>query len=397
MPEKTDPQQPRTTSLPLQLGVITLTRTLIYTGLRMVYPFLPALARGMGVSLETAAVAVTLRSAMGILSPVFGSLGDTKGRKWSLRLGLVLLAAGSLLVGLLPSFPAFLAGSLLIGLGIVNFDPSIQAYVGDRVPYQRRALAMAVVEFGWSGAFLIGIPLVGRVIDRSTWSAPFLWVGGLLLFSLVLVELVLPESSLPTGTRPNLKAGLQEVLAHPPSMAAVAVSFLMITGSRNIMIVYGAWFEEAFQLTETALGDVSTAVGLAGIAGLVAVAALSDRLGKKTSYFLGLGINLLTVLALPYLGGSLALTVGMLFVYYLAFEFALVTALSLVSELRPGARATLMAFHAAAVSAGDTLGSFVGPRLFNGGIFYNAGLAAVLNAVGLLILFTLVRLPEESS
>jgi predicted MFS family arabinose efflux permease len=180
-------------------------------------------------------------------------------------------------------------------------------------------------------------------------------------------------------------------------MAAVAVSFLMITGSRNIMIVYGAWFEEAFQLTETALGDVSTAVGLAGIAGLVAVAALSDRLGKKTSYFLGLGINLLTVLALPYLGGSLALTVGMLFVYYLAFEFALVTALSLVSELRPGARATLMAFHAAAVSAGDTLGSFVGPRLFNGGIFFNAGLAAVLNAVGLLILFTLVRLPEESS
>jgi len=397
MPEPAPSQQSRSPGLPLQLGVITLTRTLIYTGLRMVYPFLPALARGMGVSLETAAIAITLRSAMGMLSPVFGSLGDSRGRKWSLRVGLTLLGAGSLLIGLLPSYPAFIVGSLLIGLGIVNFDPSIQAYVGDRVPYQRRALAMAVVEFGWSGAFLFGIPLVGRVISRASWSTPFLWIGGLLFLSLILVEYVLPESTLPTGPRLDLISGLKKTIRHRPSMAAVAVSFLMITGSRNIMIVYGAWFEEVFQLSETALGDVSTAVGVAGIAGLIVVAGLSDRLGKKISLALGLGINLLTALALPHLGGSLALTVGMLFLYYLAFEFALVTALSLVSELRPGARATLMAFHAAAVSAGDTLGSFVGPRLFDGGILLNSGLVGILNTAALLILIALVKLPDEPS
>ncbi|MBS3752248.1 MAG: hypothetical protein KGY46_02540, partial [Anaerolineales bacterium] len=52
----------RESNLALQLGVITFSRTVNYTGLRMVFPFLPLLARGMGVTLETAALALTIRS-----------------------------------------------------------------------------------------------------------------------------------------------------------------------------------------------------------------------------------------------------------------------------------------------------------------------------------------------
>jgi len=381
----------RESNLALQLGVITFSRTVNYTGLRMVFPFLPLLARGMGVTLETAALALTIRSLMGLLSPVLGAVGDVRGRKWAQRMGLTLLALGMLIPGLLATYPAFLLGSLFFGLGIVIFDPAIQAYVGDSVPYRRRATAMAVVEMGWSIAFLIGIPVVGRVISEENWNLPFLGVAGLILLSLILVQWVLPESVGAVGKRPDLKAGLRIAVRHRPSMAAILVSFLMVLGSRGLMVIYGAWLEEVFQMTARILGDVSSAIGVAGILGLILVGVLTDRLGKKLSLGLGLGISLLAALGLPFLKSTLSLTVGALFVYYLAFEFALVTGLSLVSELRPAARATLMAFNAAAVSGGDALGTFLGPRLFNGSIAPNVTALVILNAAALLVLVLFVR------
>jgi MFS family permease len=54
------------------------------------------------------------------------------------------------------------------------FDPAIQAYLSDRTPYSRRGLIIAFIELGWSGAALVGLPLVGFLIARSTWRAPFL-------------------------------------------------------------------------------------------------------------------------------------------------------------------------------------------------------------------------------
>jgi len=388
------PPEKAISSLPFQLGAITLTRTLIYTGHRMVYPFLPVLARGMGVPLEMAALAVTIRSALGMLGPLLGSLGDIRGRKWALRLGLGLITGGTVLVGLLPSYAAFLVGSMLFGLGIVIFDPTVQAYVGDQVPYRRRATAMAVIEIGWSAAFLVGIPLVGRVLSGSGWSVPFLWLGGILFLALFLIQAVLPPSPAAAGPRPRLREGLLQVLRHRSSLASVGVSFLMITGSRSIMIVYGAWFENAFGMNARVLGDVSSVIGVAGVVGLVVVGLVSDRLGKKRSLALGLGLNLAAALLLPWLAGSAAATVSDLFLYYLAFEFTLVTALSLVSELQPEVRATLMAFHAAAISAGDALGSFLGPLIFRGGIAPNSALAVGLNALALVLLLAWVRVED---
>lgn len=381
------------TGLAVQLGAITFTRTVVYTGLRMVFPFLPVLARGMGVTLQTAALAITIRSVMGMLSPVLGALGDVRGRKWAQRLGLGLIGIGTLLPGMWQTYAAFLIGNLFFGLGIVVFDPAIQAYVGDRVPYKRRAAAIAVIELGWSLSFLIGIPIVGRVISEETWGIPYFWVGILVLACLLLIHWTLPESNPPSAqkNRLDLLSGLMDVIRDRPSMSAVGASLLMIIGSRGLMIVYGAWFEDVFQMNEQMLGDVSTSIGAAGIAGLVLVGLLTDRLGKKPSLIIGLGVSALAAVGLPFLKDNLALTVSALFLYYLAFEFALVTGISLVSELRPETRATLIAFNAAAVSAGDAVGSFIGPRVYQGAIGPNVALVVGFNMAAILLLMLFVQ------
>lgn len=381
--------------LPLNLLVIAFTRTVLYTGHRMVYPFLPAIARGLGVTLETAAIAVTIRSALGVLSPLLGSIGDTRGRKKAMLVGLISFALGALLVALLPSFAGLLVGLILSGAGLLFFDPAIQAYVGDRVAYERRAMAMAAVEFGWSGAFLFGVPLVGYGIEKGSWNVPFFWLAGLGCLALALVVFVLPGDIAEEEGTISLRKGLNEVLTHRASLGALGVTLAMITGVRNIMIVYGAWFEGLFALSAERLGAVSSVIGVGGIVGLILVGIISDRLGKRPSMLLGLGINLLSSLSLPFLENRMIFTLVALFIFSVSFEFSIVTGFSLLSELRPHARATLMAFNAATLSAGDAVGSFVGSRIFQGGIGNNVAVSVIMNILAISILWFLVRLEGE--
>jgi len=59
-------QAQRSPSLPVLLLVLTSARTVVNSGYRMVYPFLPVIARGLGVELSDLALAITARSSSAI-------------------------------------------------------------------------------------------------------------------------------------------------------------------------------------------------------------------------------------------------------------------------------------------------------------------------------------------
>jgi len=192
----------RLSPLRIQIIGLAVARLVLNAGHRMVYPFLPTFARGLGVDLEAIALAVTARSGLGVISPVFGAFADTRGRKNAMLAALLLFAASMALVSLWPTYPALFVALLLGSVAKLVYDPSMQAYIGDRVTYTRRGLAIAITELSWSGAFLLGIPLLGWLIARAdTWRAPFplLTLAG--LGASILVWRVLPADEPPSGAR----------------------------------------------------------------------------------------------------------------------------------------------------------------------------------------------------
>ena len=150
-----------------QIILITLARTVLNTAHRMIYPFLPTFARGLGVDLETVALGISARAGLGLVSPLFGALADRHGRRRSMLAGITIFAASMLLVTIWPTYPALFAALVLAGVGKHIFDPAMQAYIGDRVRYTQRGLAIAVTEVSWSGAFLVFIPVLGWLIART--------------------------------------------------------------------------------------------------------------------------------------------------------------------------------------------------------------------------------------
>ncbi|MFO7944521.1 MAG: MFS transporter [Anaerolineales bacterium] len=374
-----------------QLFSLTFIRTFMYTGHRLVFPFLPVIARGLGVNLGMVALAVSIRSGLGIFSPLLGRLSDQKGRKAAMLIGLLLFSVSSLIIAFLPTYSAFLIGLSLIWVGVIIFDPAIQAYVGERVAFERRARAIAILEFGWSGAFLIGIPLVGILLARGRWNDPFLWLAGLGGLGTVFIWKTIPKIKENGGQRFRLLDGLQHVVSHPPAVGGLLVSLLLVMANQAVLIIYGAWLENTHKMTPKMLGRVSSVIGVAGIVGLVAVVAISDKVGKRRAIAAGILLNVAAAVSLTVFTGSVATVVALLFVFFLSFEFSFVTGISLITELRPRARATMMAFNTAAISLGDAFGAFVGSRVYTGDITANVLLTVVLNLVVFVVLISLVH------
>ena len=75
-----------------------------------------------------------------------------------------------------------------------------------------------------------------------------------------------------------------------------------------------------------------------------------------------------------------------LFFFYLSFEFTLVSSIPLMTEILPGARATLMSFNVAALSLGRALGAPLAPLLYGFGFLAVAAGAVGFNALALLAL-----------
>ncbi|MBN2304443.1 MAG: MFS transporter [Anaerolineae bacterium] len=380
------------TRLRVQIIAFTLARTVLNTGQRMVYPFLPTFARGLGVDLETVALAVTARSGLGLISPVFGSLADRRGRKFGMMTGLLLFAGGMSLVLTWPTVPALFAALILGGMGKLIYDPAMQATIGDRVPYTRRGMVIAITELSWSGAFLLGMPVIGWLIARSDhWYAPFPLLAVLGMFALVIIGYVVPSDGESGGNRPSLAQGMRLIMSHTPALAGLGMSFLINGSNEIVSIVYGAWMEDAFALKVTALGTASVVIGIAELTSEFGVAGWVDRIGKRRAVALGLASNALACLLLPVLGFSLASALVGLFVFFLTFEFALVSSIPLMTELVPGARATLMAGNVAALSIGRMVGALLGPQLFKASLLANGATAAIFDVAALALLVMFIR------
>jgi predicted MFS family arabinose efflux permease len=372
--------------LRFQLPLFTLTRTVFNTVHRMVYPFLGVFARGLGVDIAAISLALTARSVVGTLGPYAGTVADTRGRKVGMLLGLGIFTLGTAEVALWPTIPGFTIGLILATIGKYIFDPGMQAYLGDRVPYERRGLAIALTEIGWSSAFILGVPLMGLLIAREGWAAPFpvMALSGAVLFAIIC--LLLPGDR-PSPAASSRWSNFRLVLTSAPALAGLAVGLLASTANEIVNLIFGVWLEDAFGLQIAALGAASAVIGLSELGGESLVAAFVDRLGKPRAVAGGLILNSFAALALPVLGRTEAGALLGLFLFYITFEFTLVSIIPLMTEVLPQARATLMAFNVSALSLGRAAGAPLAPLIYRhfGFPFVAAG-AVIFNVLALLAL-----------
>ena len=372
-------------------------RLCLNTGLRMVYPFAPAFARQLHVPVTAVYRLVTIRALAGFLSPLFSPLSERFGRKAIMFGSMIFFSAGCLLVWLWPSYWLLGAALIIISIAKVIYDPAMQAYVGETVPYRQRGKALAVTELSWAGALLVGGPLLGVAIERRGWSASFFWLGLFGVITAVFLWRFLPKAhKAGPGRGATLADYLRVVRQHPVIWAAMLYHILTQAGNETIFIVYGDWMERNFGLSLLALGASAGVVGGAEIIGELFAGWSVDRFGKRPVVIATGLLNALICLLIPLSGGSLTAALAAYFALFLAFEISIVGSVPLLTEIVPPARSVVMSSAIAAGALGRALGSWLGPFLFNNFGFSSNGLiSAIITAVATLLLALWIREGSE--
>ena len=372
-----------------QILVATFCKLLLNIGRRFIYPFAPALGRSLDVPLAAITSVIAVCQFSSLIGIFTGPLADRLGYRLLMRTGLVVLVLGMILCGLSTWYWLAMAGLVLASFGKTVFDPALQAYLGKHVDFSHRGRVIGFTETAWAGSTLIGIPLLGLAIEYlglgiSYYLLALLGIVGWLALGRTFARD--SGSDQVQVKRPSLLAGFGELARSRPALAMLCFGFCISVANDMLFVIYGAWFEQEFQVNLVTLGFSTVAIGLAELLGESGTAFLADRIGLKRSIGIGLTLAALAYLLLPIIGTSLAAAMAGLFLVFLFFEFTIVTSFSLCTELLPGCRATMLAGYYSIAGVGRMCGVLLGGFLWKTfGISGVCTAAAICSALGLLV------------
>lgn len=342
--------------------------------LRFAYPFLPAIADGLGVSIGAVGLALAAGEGAGLLAPLVGRRLDRIGRRRGMTDGLVIGAAGCAIAAAAPGALAFGVGLFAVAVGRAFFDISMGAWIGDEVEFARRGRASGISELAWSGAFLLGVPVAGLVMSATSWRVPYLLSAAVMLVSIPVVRTTL-------GVRAPQGVPGAPVSAHARPTLLHAVVFCTSLGAALLLVTEGAWFELDLGLTERAISGVVVLLGIGEVVGALLAAGLADRIGKRLTMIAGLVVLVPAAVAMGVIGSNQVAGVAAAFVVGLGFELAFVSALPLVVEVPEERRAGSLSLAIASLTGARTVAAIVGTAVFEAN---GIGAVAVLSVPALL-------------
>ena len=380
--------------LRLQLFIFMLLRIILNTMHRMVYPFLSVFAQGLCVDVTAISLALAGRNFVGIFGPFLVPLANRRGRRFGMLAGITAFTLGVSLVALYPNLFTLSAALILAILSKTLFDPTLQAYLGDRVAYEQRGTALAITEMSWSLAFILGVPGMGYLIGRFGWSSPFpvLALSGLVIFAVI--WRMIPKDDLQPGmddhdrkSSERLSQRTASILASIPALAGISIGLWGSAANEMVTLIFGVWLANSFGLQIAALAGASVVIGLSELSGEGLVALITDRLGKPQAVTIGLIGNILASILLPIIGRTETGALIGLFFFYISFEFMVVSLLPLMTESMPQARATGMALNLVGFGIGRSLGALLSTFVYLRAGFFSVTLVAILfNIFGLMAL-----------
>lgn len=310
-----------------RLWALMLTVFVDMVGFLIILPLLPFYATRLGASAFVVGLMVSAYAVAQLATaPAWGRLSDGHGRRPMLMLGVVIAATSHAVFGLACSDWAigrFDSRGLIALLFLSRFVQGaggastavVQAYIGDAVVPEERAMALGWISAATSAGVMIG-PALGSAISNLGPAAPGFAAAGLCLVNLAIVRRYLPESASDesrhearSAPRGSLTLRMLQVLAQPkrPVSRLVLIygAAMMAFMAMNAMLAL--FLQARFGFTERSIGYVYAAVGTVSLLmRSVVLGPAVRRFGERGSMRLGL-VALALGFALQPLAPHLAL------------------------------------------------------------------------------------------
>lgn len=349
---------------------------------RYVAPFIATIARGLHVTVADIGVAIAVSELAGLASPMIGRLVDRLGARKAVAIGLVAVVAGTAVAAASQGVAMLAVALVILGQGNITFYLGVGSWIAMHVPYERRGRVTGLIEVSWAFGLLLGVSTMGLVTAVSNWRVGYLSaaaaVAGMAIVVVGRIDPPAPREGRPTASTPHghgklVRRGWMVLLS----------GFAMTAASHALFVTFGSWLEDEFGLTPAGLSAVSFLLGVGELSATLSVARFTDVWGKRQSVAAGGLLMIPAGVGLMLWHDQLALGLALLAVAVLGFEFAVVSAISLGTNLVPGFPARGLGLLIGFDTIGRSLMSVPATRLYtNHGIGWPAALEAGLAAIG---------------
>lgn len=386
---------------------IVIARLAVNGGIRVVYPFLFVIARGVGVSFEVIAFLVASRSLAGLAGPALARHAHDRHRRAMLQGLLLVVGACLLIIASRPAPPParvvlVAAGFAATGLARPVFELPMQTWISAHVPANVRGRALGIAELGWALSLAVTVPTAGLLIGRVGWRGPFVLVVVLAVAGMGALLVAVPPDARrvappdarradPPHPRAPAAARVPGAVARLPAASAICLgAALAVAAGEAVLVVYGRWLTHEFGMTVAQIGMSTLIIVAAELLGEGVIVVVSDRLGLRRTLFTALAVSLASYGALGLVGGSAVMAFAAVVTLFVAFEVSVVALIAFASTTARCAtdRTRLLGRLMAGIACGNAVGAVVAPVAFAaGGIALAGGVSAVSAGVALVVLW----------
>jgi SHS family lactate transporter-like MFS transporter len=274
------------------------------------------LAEHFHVSKASVVYTLTLTLAMRPLGALFfGALADRFGRKLPLIFCVLYFSLLTVLSGLAPNYFFFVICRALYGIGMGGYWGIGASYAMESSPRRFRGVLSGMMQSGYPMGYLLASVAMQTLAPALGWRSVF-FVGAPVAILIVVLTLLAPESEAWKQHRPASMGHIfNSLLQHKGIFLYLLLMMSVITSlSHGTQDLYPDFLKSIPGITGKTIFGMKALYGIpilyniGAILGALFFGQLSQKLGRRNSVMLALGISLLSIPAWAF-GTSLGVLV----------------------------------------------------------------------------------------
>lgn len=363
---------------------------LVFLGVGLVIPVIPALKEQMNFSGTTMGMMISIFSiAQLIASPITGVMSDRLGRKKLIAFGMLVFSLSELIFGLAQTKNGFYFSRGLGGVAAALIMPAVTAYVADVTTISERPKAMGLVSAAISGGFIIG-PGVGGFLAHFGIRVPFFAaaVVAFLGFAFSFLFLKEPQRQEQTDTGQKAKASIMDILKNPLFTSLFVIILVSSFGLQSFESIYSIMATINFGFTTS---QIALIIMISGLLALICQIFFFDWIVEKLTEMRLIQLTFFVsafFIAVIAFTSSQWVVVLSTFVVFLAFDLFRPAVTTYLSKYAGDQQGAVNGLNSTFTSFGNILGPLAAGALFDINHFYPYYISAlILLGTGILALF----------
>jgi MFS family permease len=373
-----------------------------------IYMVLPLYFEQFGVNKSGTGVLISIGTFAGILSGIIaGKFSDNFGRKPFLLLGTAMYSVVFFLFAYVPgSFDVFFILRFVEGLGYYIIPVIIVSMAADIFPAKERGRAMGLYSMSSGVGQLVGPLTAGYLISSGSFTTYFLFCGGFVVASLIIMILFVKETlnkektPVKSGAAPKMTLGesVSHFLVQVKGLGIIVLVFLIAilfyrVGYTMVDPLFTLYLKDVLKLNISESSYVYALKAICTLAAAPVAGYLNDRVGRKPVFLIGMALTVVTMFSYSR-ANSIEFVYLIRAVDSVAQATLLTTIRTMMTDLvSPELRGFGQGLYSSITQESSTIGSIFGGVIIDSWGYTGAFLTAMsMAAVALFIVW--LRVPD---